>query len=61
MTSDQLETLTKQMERAVEILRSDASEAEKINTLERIGGICSFQGRTWGEDIFNKLVDSLNA
>jgi hypothetical protein len=41
-------------------MRSDATDAEKINTLERIGGICSHAGRKWGDETFYKLVDSLN-
>ncbi len=40
-------------------MRSDAPEATKINTLERIGGICSHAGRKWGDEVFYKMVDSL--
>ena len=60
MTPDQQLTVAQQLERAAEIMRSDATDAEKINTLERIGGICSYQGRKWGDETFNKMIDSLN-
>ena len=60
MTFDEQLTVAQQLERAAEIMRSDAPEATKINTLERIGGICSYAGRKWGDATFNKMVDSLN-
>jgi hypothetical protein len=60
MDNDQQLTIAQQLERAAEIMRSDATDAEKINTLERIGGICSHAGRKWGDETFYKLVDSLN-
>lgn len=59
MTYEQQMTLAQQLERAAEILRSDATEATKINTLERIGGICTYNGRKWGEETFYKMVDTL--
>ncbi len=61
MTLDQQLTVAQQLERAAEIMRSDATDSEKINTLERIGGICTYQGRKWGDDVFYKMVDSLAA
>lgn len=61
MTLDQQLTVAQQLERAAEIMRSDATDSEKINTLERIGGICTYQGRKWGDETFYKLVDSLAA
>lgn len=59
MTHDQQQTLAQQLERAAEILRSDAPEATKINTLERIGGICSYAGRKWGDDTYNRFIDHM--
>ena len=59
MTYDQQLTLAQQLERAAEILRSDAPEAMKIDTLTRIGGICTYAGGKWGEKIVDKMVDSL--
>lgn len=61
MTQSELNTLALQLERVVEILRSDATAAEKINTLERIGGICSYVAKKWGEEEFNKMVDNLDS
>ena len=60
MTQDQLNQVVVQLERAAEILRSEATTAEKINTLEAIGAICSHHGKRWGDEEFYKLVDSLN-
>lgn len=60
MTFDQQTTVAQQLERAAEILRSDATDAEKINTLDRIGGICKHHSEVWGDAEFNKLIDSLN-
>ena len=60
MTQDQLNQVVVQLERAAEILRSEATAAEKINTLEAIGAICSHHGKRWGDEEFYKLVDSLN-
>ena len=61
MTFDQQETIAQQLGRAAEIIRSDATVAEKINTLKKIGDICSVHGEKWGDEEFNKLVDNLNA
>lgn len=60
MTQDQLNQVVIQLERAAEILASEASIAEKINTLETIGAICSHHGRRWGDEEFYKMVDNLN-
>ena len=60
MTQDQLNQVVIQLERAAEILKSPATPAEKINTLETIGAICSHHGRRWGDEEFYKMVDSLN-
>lgn len=59
MDAEQQLTIAQQLERAAEIMRSDAPEATKINTLERIGGICSYAGRKWGDETFYKMVDTL--
>ena len=60
MSFEQLTTVAYQLERAAEIIRSDATTAEKINTLETIGAICSHHGRRWGDEEFYKLVDNMN-
>ena len=60
MTPYEQATVAEQLERAAEILRSDATAAEKINTLDRIGGICKHHGKVWGDEEFYKLVDSLS-
>ena len=61
MTFDQQQTVAQQLERAAEIMRGEATVAEKINTLKKIGDICTFHSEKWGNEEFNKLVDSLNA
>ena len=59
MNSEQQLTIAQQLERAAEIMRSDAPEATKINTLEKIGGICSYAGRKWGDETYNRMLDTL--
>ena len=60
MNQEQQLTVAQQLERAAEIMRSDATDETKINTLERIGGICSYQGRQWADECYNKFLDTLN-
>ena len=59
MDAEQQLTIAQQLERAAEIMRSDAPEATKINTLERIGGICSYAGRKWGDETYNRFIDHM--
>ena len=59
MTFEQQETIAQQLERAAEIMRGDASPAEKINTLDRIGAICTFQGRKWADETYNNFLETL--
>lgn len=59
MKTEQQLTIAQQLERAAEIMRSDAPEATKINTLEKIGGICSYAGRKWGDETYNRMFDTL--
>ena len=59
MTLEEQETLAQQLERAAEILRSQASPAEKVNTLERVGGLATFKGEKWGEKLFQEMLDNL--
>lgn len=59
MTLDQQHTIAQQLERAAEIMRSDATTPEKINTLKKIGDICTFHSEKWGDAEFMKMVDSL--
>lgn len=49
MTAEQQLTIAQQLERAAEIMRSGATDTEKAQTLDRIGAICSYQGRKWAE------------
>ena len=56
MTNEQLQTIASQLEAAAEIIRGTAPAATKINTLERIGGICTFHGKRWGDEEFNRVV-----
>ena len=60
MTQEQLAQVAIQLRRAAEILEGVETAATKINTLETIGAICSYQGRMWGDKEFYKMVDSLN-
>jgi len=60
MTRNQLLQVILQLKNATAILEGDAPAATKINTLETIGSICSYQGRKWGDEEFYKMVDSIN-
>jgi hypothetical protein len=60
MTQAQLLQVILQLKNATAILEGDAPVATKINTLETIGSICSYQGRKWGDEEFYKIVDSIN-
>jgi hypothetical protein len=60
MTQEQLLQVILQMKNAVAILEGDAPAATKINTMEKIGIICSYQSRKWGDEEFYKLVDSFH-
>lgn len=59
MTQEELNQVIIQLNRSIEILQSDVPASTKINTLEKIGAICSHHGRRWGDEEFYKLVDSL--
>ena len=59
MTQDELNQVIIQLNRSIEILQSESPAATKINTLEKIGAICTHHGQRWGDEEFYKLVDSL--
>jgi hypothetical protein len=60
MNLEQQITVAQQLERAAEIMRSDATDETKINTLVRIGSICTYTGNRWGDETFNKFLDTLD-
>ena len=59
MNEEQQLTVAQQLERAAEIMRSDATDETKINTLTRIGSICTYNGNKWGDETFNKFLDNM--
>jgi len=61
MTNEELQQVILQMKNAVAILENpDTPALTKINTMERVGVICSYKARKWGEETYNKFLDNLS-